>query len=54
MTPFECERLREGHATYDADGERGVWLEVDLAYDRHLHDAHNDFPLAPETRKVNG
>ena len=52
MTPDECERLTAGLASYPEDGDRGIWLEVDLAYDRDLHDAHNDFPLPPETRQV--
>ena len=28
-------------------------LEVDLEYPTDLHDLHNDYPLAPETIKVN-
>ena len=28
-------------------------LEVDLEYPHHLHDLHNDYPLAPERIKVN-
>jgi hypothetical protein len=27
---------------------KGALLEVDLEYPKHLHDEHNDFPLAPE------
>ncbi|ORP62748.1 hypothetical protein B7954_04395, partial [Vibrio cholerae] len=30
----------------------GFILEVDLKYDKSLHDLHNDYPLAPE--KING
>jgi len=44
-------------ATYDPSGNTGYVLEVDLEYPAHLHDAHNDYPLAPEhmqlsTRKL--
>ena len=28
-------------------------LEVDLKYPKELHDLHNDYPLAPESMKVN-
>ena len=33
--------------------EVGCILEVDLEYPNHLHDFHNDFPLAPELLEVN-
>ena len=29
-------------------------LEVELEYQKHLHDLHNDYPLAPESLLVNG
>ena len=32
----------------------GCTLEVDLEYPNHLHDFHDDFPLAPELLEVNG
>ena len=35
------------------EGE-GCVLEVDLEYPRNLHDEHNDYPLAPESLKING
>ena len=31
----------------------GCILEVDLEYPKHLHDAHNEYPLAPESLKMN-
>jgi hypothetical protein len=35
---------------YSDEGDEGFVCEVDLDYPTHLHDAHNDLPLAPETR----
>ena len=32
----------------------GCILEVDLAYPKDLHDLHNDYPLAPESVKLEG
>lgn len=34
------------------DGDTGLILEVDLEYPEDLHDAHNDYPLAPEQYAV--
>jgi hypothetical protein len=43
--------LDEVLATEDNAAE-GYTLEVDLEYLEHLHDAHSDYPLAPERMKV--
>ena len=37
---------------FDAGGEKGAMLEVDLQYPAHLHDEHSDYPLAPERLEV--
>ena len=34
------------------DASEGYILEVDLDYPSHLHDMHNDYPLAPEKRVI--
>ena len=39
-------------AKYTEDSNKGLILEVDLAYPEELHDLHNDYPLGPE-KKVN-
>jgi hypothetical protein len=34
------------------DGDHGYILEVDLEYPDHLHELHNDYPVAPESMLV--
>ena len=34
------------------NSKKGWILEVDLEYPAYLHDAHNDYPLAPEKKKI--
>ena len=35
------------------NSKKGWILEVDLEYPAHLHDSHNDYPLAPEKKTIN-
>ena len=37
---------------YLNDEGRGMVLEVDLDYPEELHDLHNGFPLAPESKEI--
>ena len=34
------------------DAERGYIFDVDLEYPHHLHNLHNEYPLAPERKTV--
>lgn len=46
LTPDEVDQFDV--MTIPDDSGVGYFLEVDLDYPEHLHDAHNDFPLAAE------
>jgi hypothetical protein len=37
---------------FDADGFYGAIVECDLQYPESLHDLHNNYPLAPESRTI--
>ena len=39
-------------AKYKEDSNKGIILEVDLEYQKELHNLHNDYPLGPEKIKV--
>ena len=38
--------------SHKADDKKGYICEVDMIYPENLHDAHNDYPLAPEKLEV--
>lgn len=40
-------------ATCNADGKKGMIMEVDLEYPSSLHKLHNGYPLAAEKIRVN-
>ena len=37
----------------DTEDDTGYTLQVDLEYPKELHDAHNDYPLAPKSLLIN-
>ena len=50
LTGKEISKLDLGK--YKTNGKKGLILEVDLMYDKSLHDHHNHYPVAPEKLKV--
>ena len=51
LTPDEIEALAPVGELSD-DVEDGCIYEVDLHYPPHLHDAHDDYPLSPESLQI--
>ena len=53
LQPDEIETLIvEGVGELSDDAEDGYIYEVDLSYPQHLHDAHDDYPLARESLEI--
>jgi hypothetical protein len=50
LTMSEIDALK--YMDVAADSETGYIFEVDLQYPESLHDAHNDYPLAPESMLI--
>ena len=50
MTDKEISKINPGK--YNADGKKGLILEVDLEYPQELHYMQNDYPVCPEKVKV--
>ena len=52
LQPDEIEALTVRVGELSDDAENGYIFEVDLNYPQHLHDAHDDYPLAPESLEI--
>ena len=50
MIDKEIEKIDLGK--YEADGKKGLILEVDLEYSQELHDLHNGYPVTPEKLNI--
>ena len=48
-TPKEIELFL---SKYTEDSDKGIILEVDLEYQKELHQLHNDYPCAPEKKII--
>ena len=48
-TPEEIEFFS---SKYTEDSDKGIILEVDLEYQKELHQLHNDYPCAPEKKII--
>ena len=49
VEPEEIDKI----LSHPDDGVYGAMVECDLEYPQDLHDAHNDYPLAPENVEIN-
>ena len=49
---FEWVEEAQEELTLEANASKGYILEVDFEYPKELHDAHNDYPIAPERLEV--
>ena len=52
LKPYEIETLAVEVGELSDDAEDGYIFEVDLSYPQHLHDAHDDYPLAPKPLEI--
>ena len=52
LQPDEIEALAVEVGELSDDAEDGYIFEVDLSYPQYLHDAHDDYPLAPESLEI--
>ena len=52
LQPDEIEAVAVEVVELSDDAENTYIFEVDLSYPQHLHDAHDDYPLAPEWLEI--
>ena len=49
---FEWKENNIDVLNFDCEGDTGIFVEVDLNYPKELHDLHNNYPLAVESRTI--